>query len=110
MEVFMKRFFEMLLSLTAGVVMVITFSNTASAFEIGARAYYWYPTLKSDMKVDGSGKQGTEFNVKDDLGMGTKAYPSIEVFGGLGRQHVSLMYTQADYSGSTTLSNPITFN
>ncbi len=106
----MKRFFEMLLSLTAGVVMVITFSNTASAFEIGARAYYWYPTLRSDMKVDGSGKQGTEFNVKDDLGMGTKAYPSIEVFGGLGRQHVSLMYTQADYSGSTTLSNPITFN
>ena len=106
----MKSFFKMFLSLTAGVVMVITFSNTASAFEIGARGYYWYPTLRSDMKADGSGFKGTEFNVKDDLGMGTKAYPSIEVFGGLGRQHVSLMYTQADYSGSTTLSNDITFS
>lgn len=110
MEVFMKRFFEMLLSLTAGVVMVIAFSNTASAFEIGARGYYWFPTLTSNMKVDSSGKPGTEFNVKDDLSMGAKAYPSIEVFAGLGRQHVSLMYTQADYSGGTTLSNPISFN
>ncbi|MCX5831990.1 MAG: hypothetical protein NT140_08905 [Deltaproteobacteria bacterium] len=106
----MKRFFEILLSLTAGVVMVIAFSNTASAFEIGARGYYWFPTLKTDMKVDASGTPGTEFNVKDDLGMGTKAYPAIEVFGGLGKQHVSLLYTQADYSGSSTLSSPINFD
>ena len=106
----MKRFFEMLLSLTAGVVMVIAFSNTASAFEIGARGYYWFPTLTSNMKIDGSGKMGTEFNPKDDLSMGSKAYPSLEVFGGLGRQHVSLMYTEASYSGSTTLANPITFD
>lgn len=105
----MKRFFKMLVSLTAGVVMVIIFSNTASAFEIGARGYYWFPTLSTDMKVDGSGKPGTEFNPKDDLSMGTKAYPSLEVFGGLGRQHVSLMYTEASYSGSTTLANSITF-
>lgn len=106
----MKRFFKMLVSLTAGVVMVIIFSNTASAFEIGARGYYWFPTLSTDMKVDGSGKPGTEFNPKDDLSMGTKAYPSLEVFGGLGRQHVSLMYTEASYSGSTTLANSITFD
>jgi hypothetical protein len=109
MGVFMKKFLKTLLSITAGLVMVITLSNTASAFEIGARGYYWFPTLKTDMKVEAGGI-GTEFNVKDDLGMGTKAYPSIEVFAGLGRQHVSLMYTQADYSGSTTLSNPISFD
>lgn len=106
----MKRFFKMLLSITAGVVMIITFSSTASAFEIGARGYYWFPTLKSDMKVDASAIKGTEFNVKDDLGMGNKAYPAIEVFGGLGRQHVSLLYTEANYSGSTTLANTITFD
>jgi hypothetical protein len=106
----MKRFFEILLSLTAGVVMVITFSNTASAFEIGARGYFWFPTLKTDMKVDASGTPGTEFNVKDDLGMGTKVYPAIEVFGGLGKHHVSLLYTEANYSGSTTLTKPINFD
>ncbi len=106
----MKKFFEILLSLTAGVVMVITFSNTASAFEIGARGYYWFPTLKTDMKVDASGTPGTEFNVKDDLDMGTKAYPAIEVFGGLGKHHVSLLYTEANYSGSTTLTKPINFD
>jgi hypothetical protein len=106
----MKRFIGVLLSLTAGVVMVIMFSNTASAFEIGARAYYWYPTVRADMKVDGSGSSGTEFNPKDMFGMGTKGYPSLEVFGGLGRQHVSIMYTQIDYSGTATLSSPIIFN
>ncbi|MDP2269051.1 MAG: hypothetical protein Q8K46_07780 [Deltaproteobacteria bacterium] len=106
----MKRFFKMLLTLAAGIVMVITFSNAALAFEIGARGYYWFPTLQSDMKVDVSGTPGTEFNVKDDLGMGTKAYPAIEVFGGLGRQHVSLLYTEANYSGSNTLTKPIDFN
>jgi hypothetical protein len=106
----MKRFFEILLSLTAGVVMVIAFSNTASAFEIGARGYYWFPTLKTDMKVDASGTPGTEFNAKDDLDMGTKAYPAIEVFGGLGKHHVSLLYTEANYSGSTTLTKTINFD
>jgi hypothetical protein len=106
----MKKFFKMLLSITAGMVMVITFSSTASAFEIGARGYYWFPTLTSNMKVDVNALKGTEFNVKDDLDMGNKAYPAIEVFGGLGRQHVSLLYTAATYSGSTTLTKPIDFN
>ena len=106
----MKKLLGLLLSLTAGVVMVIFFANTASAFEIGARGYYWFPTLSNNMKVDASGKPGTEFNVRDDLGMGNKGYPSIEVFAGLGKHHLSLMYTQADYSGSANLVNPITFN
>ena len=106
----MKSFIKILLSLTAGVVMVISFVNTAAAFEIGARAYYWYPTVRADMKVDGGGGTGTEFNPKDTFGMGSTAYPSFEVFGGLGRQHLSFMYTQVDYSGSTTLSSSITFN
>jgi hypothetical protein len=112
MGVFMKKFLKTLLSITAGLVMVITLSNTASAFEIGARGYYWFPTLKTDMKVDVSGTPGTEFNVKDNLGMGTEGYPAIEVFGGLGKHHLSLLYTEANYSGSTTLSalSPISFN
>ena len=107
----MKKFLKTLLSITAGLVMVITFSSIASAFEIGARGYYWFPTLKTDMKVDASNLKGTEFDVKDTLGMGTKAYPAIEVFGGLGKHHVSLLYTEASYSGSSNLtSSPVSFN
>jgi hypothetical protein len=110
-EVFMRGFLKTLISITAGLVMVIAFSSIASAFEIGVRGYYWFPTLKTDAKVDGGGKSGTEFNVDDTLGMGTEAYPAIEVFGGLGKHHVSLLYTEANYSGfSSTLSSPITFN
>lgn len=106
----MKRCSVMLLSLMASVLFLVAFSSPASALEIGVRGYYWFPSLNTDMKVDSGTVRGTEFNVKDDLGMGTKAYPSLEVFGGWGKQHVSLMYTQANYSGSAVLSNPITFN
>jgi hypothetical protein len=62
------------------------------------------------MKVDSGAIKGTEFDVKDDLGLGSKAYPSLEVFGGWGKHHLGLLYTQANYSGSTVLASPITFN
>jgi hypothetical protein len=106
----MKKCFVFFVILMACSLFITTFSNQAYAFEIGARGYYWFPTLKTDMKVDGGSLKGTEFNVKDDLGLGYKPYPSIEVFAGLGKQHLSLMYTQADYSDSTKLTKPIAFN
>lgn len=80
------------------------------AFEIGARAYYWFPAFKTDMKADNAGVAGTDLNLKDNLGVGTESFPSIEVFGGLGKHHLSLAYTPIKYSGSTTLANPVNFN
>ncbi len=106
----MKRLQTKTFFLVVSILAVITFSRSADALEIGARGYYWFPTLTSNIRVDGSTVQGTEFNLKDNLGLGTKPYPSVEVYGGLGKNHLSLMYTQADYSGSTTLSSPLTFN
>jgi hypothetical protein len=81
-----------------------------SAFEIGARASYWFPPLKTNIQVDGAGLVGTDINLKDDLGVGTESFPSFEVFGGMGDHHLSLAYTPISYSGSTTLSTPIIFN
>lgn len=106
----MKKFIVLLLSLTAGFAFITFFSTSVCAFEIGVRGYYWFPTLKSNVKVDSSAVSGTEFNVKDNLGIGLKPYPSVEVFGGLGKNHVSLMYTEADSSESTKLSQTIAFN
>jgi hypothetical protein len=81
-----------------------------SAFEIGARGYYWFPGFKTDMKADSAGLSGTDINLKDNLDIGTKSFPSVEVFGGLGKHHLGLTYTPIGYSGSTTLATRIDFN
>ena len=81
-----------------------------SAFEIGVRGYYWFPGFKADMKSDSAGLSGTDINLKDNLDVGTEAFPSVEVFGGLGRSHLGLTYTPIAYSGSTRLAIPINFD
>jgi len=81
----------------------------ASALEFGVRGYYWFPGYKADGRLDASGITGTETNYKDVLDVGNKAIPSVEAFAGLGKNHFSFMYTPLDYSGSTALSQNVTF-
>ncbi len=81
----------------------------ASALEFGVRGYYWFPGYKADGRLDASGITGTETNYKDVLDVGNKAIPSVEAFAGLGKNHLSFMYTPLDYSGSTALSQNVTF-
>ena len=92
--------------------MALLFFNTmpAAAFEIGARALYWFPAFKADMKVSGAGLAGDNLNLRDDLGVGNSSSPSFEAFGGMGRHSLSLAYTPMDYSGSALLGRQITFN
>jgi len=79
------------------------------AFEIGARGYYWFPSLDGTVKVDEANIIGTTIDFKDDLGIEDEDYPSGEVFVGFGRHHLSLTYTNIDYSGSNTLTRTIVF-
>ncbi len=79
------------------------------AFEIGARGYYWFPSLDGKIRVDEANSIGTTIDFKDDLGIEDEDYPSGEVFVGLGRHHLSLTYTNIDYSGSNTLTRTIVF-
>ena len=92
------------------LAMLLFSAMPVSAFEIGARGYYWFPGFKTDMKADSAGLSGTDINLKDNLDVGTKAFPSVEVFGGLGSHHLGLTYTPITYSGSTVLAQPINFN
>ncbi|MHB9096630.1 MAG: porin family protein [Syntrophales bacterium] len=94
------------------LAMALLFMNAmpAAAFEIGARALYWFPAFKADMKVNGAGLSGDNLNLKDDLDVGNSSFPSFEAFGGLGKHNLSLAYTPMDYSGSTRLGRRITFN
>ncbi len=92
------------------LALFLLWAMPVSALEFGARAYYWFPTFKADMKADGGSVTGTDINLKDNLGVGTKAFPSVEVFAGLGRSHLALNYTPIEYSGSTKLATDINFN
>ncbi len=100
-----------LLLLFTCMVVVVVFSTTAMALELGARAYYWFPELSSgDLRVDGKGLDGTTVKLKDDLGMSDESYPIIEAFAGLGSHHLSFSCYRAEYDGREILNKEIIFN
>ena len=92
------------------LALILLLALPAGALEIGARAYYWFPAFKTDMKSGGAGLPGTDLNLKDNLGVGNEAFPSLEAFLAWDDHHLNLTYTPVNYSGSTTLSTPINFN
>ncbi len=100
----MKRISVILLVLG---LLCIPFS--AYALEAGVRGYYWFPELDGDVTVDEGGVLGTKIDFEDDLGMDDEDYPIVEAFVGLGDHHFSVSAMHIDYSGSETLSDPITF-
>jgi hypothetical protein len=89
--------------------LVLATVTTANALEFGVRGYYWYPELKSTLRLDGSGVQGTEFNLKDTFDISNKGVPSVEAFAGYGGHHFSFMYTDVGYSGTGNVTTPINF-
>jgi outer membrane protein len=80
------------------------------AFEIGARGYYWFPSIDGNVKVDEASIIGTTIDFEKDLGIEDENFPSIEVFLGSGRHHLSLTYIDIEYSGLKKLTKDITFN
>jgi outer membrane protein len=78
------------------------------AIEVGARGYYWFPSLDGTAKVEESGI-GTTIDFDKDLGIDDENYPCVEAFVGLGNHHLSLTYTEIDYSGKETLTRDIDF-
>ena len=83
---------------------VLLLPVSSLAFEIGARGYYWFPSLDGNVKVDEADIAGTILDFDKDLGIDDENYPSIEAFVGLGSHHLSLTYTEIDYSGTKQLS------
>lgn len=88
---------------------VLLIPVSSSAFEIGARGYYWFPTLDGTVKVDEASIIGDTIDFDKDLGIEDENYPSVEVFVGGGNHHLSFSYTDIDYSGRKTLTRQIIF-
>jgi hypothetical protein len=100
---------QRLTAIVSFITLIFCCALPADALELGARATYWFPAFTGDVKVDGGGLAGSDANLKDNLGVGNEAFPSYEAFGGWGRHHLSLMYTPIDYSGTSTLTQPVIF-
>lgn len=52
---------------------------------------------------------GTSLDFDKDLGIEDEDYPSVEAFVGFGNHHLSLAYTEIDYSGKKRLTRAIDF-
>ena len=106
----MKKIFLIGIFILTGFLFLMSSTAPVYAFEVGARAYIWFPNFKGDMKVDGATLAGSYINGREDLGLGFETYPSVEIYGGLRKHHLSLMYTSMDHSGRQTLTRNIYFN
>jgi outer membrane protein len=91
------------------LLVTLLFAAPSPAFEIGARGYYWFPSLDGTVKVDEANIIGSTIDFDEDLGIEDEDYPSIEIFVGGGNHHLSLTYTDIDYSGRNTLTRTIIF-
>jgi len=103
----MKRSYRNGIATIICLAFIAGFALPACAIEIGARAQYWFPTLKATLKA---GSLGTEFNIKDDLGISDSNTYSVEAFAGIGNHNLTLSYTPLDYLGSRTIAKDINFN
>jgi len=92
------------------IFMVLLIPASSSAFEVGARGYYWFPSLDGNVTVDQAGIVGTSIDFDKDLGIDDESYPMVEAFIGAGKHHFSLAYTNIEYSGTKTLTKSIVFN
>jgi hypothetical protein len=110
MDIIMKKYGRKIISaaMVAFSLMVIAQAN---AFELGARAYVWFPTLKkSHIQTITEGTQDSDINAKDMLGIGDKATFSVEAYGGVGKNHVILMFTPFGYSADALLADNLKYN
>jgi len=88
---------------------VLLLPVSSFGFEVGARGYYWFPSLDGTVKVDEDSIPGTTIDFDKDLGIDDEDYPCVEAFVGLGKHHLSLAYTDIDYSGRKRLTREIKF-
>ena len=85
--------------------------SSASAIELGARGYVWFPDMKTaDIQSTFAGVQDSTINAKDMLGVGNKATYSVEAYGGLGKHRLSFMFTPFGYTTDSVLTAALKYN
>jgi len=94
-------------------IMLFSFTLAAPlhAFELGARAYLWFPDFKTaEAKSTAAGVDGSSISMKDMLGISNRPTYALEAYGGVGRHHLSFSYTPFGYTDNKILSSNLNFN
>ena len=93
------------------LILLLTFYvPSVFALGFGARADYWIPAFKGDLRVDDNGVVGTEINIKDDLGISNDNIPGVEAYLEIGNHEISLAYSLVNLSGAKNIEKNIVFN
>lgn len=100
-----KMYFVLFLALGVSVIPISSW-----AFEFGVRGHYWAASLDGSVKVDEGDIIGEKIDFEQDLGIGDERLPALEVFIGGGNHHLSLIYTDVEYSGSNVITRDIVFS
>ena len=98
-----------ILILCVSILTLVITAMPAQAFEAGARAYYWFPSIDGHIEYSKNSLSGTKLDLKDDLGFDDESYPFGGVFLGLGDHHLSFSFYRANYEGKKTLTQNINF-
>ncbi len=78
-------------------------------FDVGARAYYWFPKMTGTVETFAGGITDNVFNVKDDLGVEDKNFPAGEAFVRIGRFRLRAGYTPLNFSGDKVVTRTFRF-
>jgi outer membrane protein len=92
------------------ILMLTFYAPSVFALGFGARADYWIPSFKGDLRVDDNGVVGTEINLKDDLGVSNDNIPGAEAYFAIGDHEISLAYSRVNLSGAKNIEKNIVFN
>jgi hypothetical protein len=79
-------------------------------FDVGARAYYWFPKVTGTVETFTGGLTDNVFNVKDDLDVRDKNFAAGEAFARFGRIRLRAGYTPLKFTGDATLHRSFRFN
>lgn len=107
----MKTRVPFVVLLAAAMLLAALPATAAPGFEVGARALYWFPDISGTATVNSDGlEDGTEFDVKSDLGVKDESFPAGEAFFRLGNFTLRGGYMQMSYDGDAIVNKTITFD
>jgi len=99
----------MRITVLTGLLLMFVLISPVAAFELGVRGYYWFPTFHGDTKTGNPALPGSTIDVKSLTDVGNSGYPAVEAYGGLGKHHVSVMYTYIGNSDTKMLPSNVNF-
>ncbi|MEW5736654.1 MAG: hypothetical protein AB1921_17550 [Thermodesulfobacteriota bacterium] len=96
-------------ALAAAAVLIVLGVSPVQAFDIGAKAYYWYPKVTGDLKVGTTNVKGTMLDLQGDLDFNQEGMLGGTLFLKTGKHHLAGSFCQINYESDVTLRKNVAF-